>query len=79
MDGINYSNLLIGLITLLISYTVLKIFKKNKIIINLSLIVLLVLGAVLLKSNETMQIIFGSIFGAVLINIIDYFYDQKKR
>lgn len=78
MDGLNYFNLLIGLIILLISYTVLKIFKKNKIIINISLIILLILGTFLLKPNETMQIIFGSIFAAVLINIIDYFYDLRK-
>ncbi len=73
MDGLRYSNLIIGLISLIISYTVLKLFKKNKIIINVSVIILLIIISLLIDLNEIMQVIFGSVFGATLISTFDLF------
>lgn len=73
MDGLRYSNLIIGLISLIISYTILKLFKKNKIIINVSVIILLIIISLLIDLNEIMQVIFGSVFGAILINTFDLF------
>lgn len=73
MDGLRYANLIIGLISLIISYIILKLFKKNKIIINVSVILLLIVISLLIDLNETMQVIFGSIFGATLISTFDLF------
>ena len=58
-----YSNLIIGLTSLIISYIILKLFKKNKIIINVSVIILLIVISLLIDFNEPMQVVFGSIFG----------------
>lgn len=73
MDGLRYSNLIIGLISLIISYIILKLFKKNKIIINVSIIILLIVISLLIDLNEIMQVIFGSVFGAILISTFDLF------
>lgn len=68
-----YSNLIIVLISLIISYIILKLFKKNKIIINVSVIILLIVISLLIDFNERMQVVFGSIFGATLISSFDLF------
>ncbi|WP_282926698.1 hypothetical protein [Helcococcus kunzii] len=79
MDGLKYSNLVIGLITLILTHYILGLFKKKKVIISFAIILILISITIFLELNEIVQIIIGSIFGATLINIFDDVTQNNNR
>ena len=74
-----YSSLLIGMISLILSFLILKQIKRKRLMINLSIIVLLVLLTYILDYNKTIWTIMGAIFAATIMNLIDYIYERNRN
>lgn len=79
MFGLNNPNTVIGIITLLLAFFILRKIKKMQLIIYSTIILLSILSSYILNYNETISVITGSIFTAVLMNLFDYFYERKRN
>lgn len=79
MDVLRDSYVIIGMISLILSFLILKQIKRKQLIIYLSIIVLLVLLTYILDYNKTIWTIMGSVFAATIMNLIDYLYERNRK
>lgn len=79
MDGLKFGNILISIISLVLSYLIIKNIKINKLI--LAVIIFISLGIITIfidMNNEIIQIIMGTIFGTTLIVLYEEYINKKN-
>lgn len=78
MDGLRYSNIIIGIVTLILSHLIFKQVNKNQLVIYLLIIIVSILLTYIID-NEIILIIVGSIFTAALMNLFDFLYYRNRN